>query len=99
MSRYSTTDILRDENKKRRIETWIITTPPANSSDIYIQITSPDRLDILADKLYNDQSLWYIIAQANGLGKGSYHVPAGSVLRIPNQSGLQDYINQINSTR
>lgn len=99
MSRYRNADQLRDVNKKRRIETWIIQTPPANSSDLYIQITSPDRLDILADKLYGDQSLWYIIAQANALGKGSYHVPAGKILRIPNQSGLQDYINNVNQTR
>lgn len=99
MSRYRNADRLRDETGKRRIETWIIRTPPADSSDLYIQVTSPDRLDILADKLYGDQSLWYVIAQANGLGKGSYRVPEGKILRIPNQSGLQDYINNINQTR
>jgi hypothetical protein len=99
MSRYRNADQLRDANGKRRIETWIIQTPPADSSDLYIQITSPDRLDILADKLYGDQSLWYVIAQANGLGKGSYRVPEGAVLRIPNQPGLQQYINNVNQTR
>lgn len=99
MSRYRNADKIRSVNGKRQIETWIIRTPPANSTDLYIQITSADRLDILADRLYGDQSLWYIIAQANGLGKGSYRVPEGKILRIPNQSGLQDYINNINQTR
>lgn len=99
MSRYKNTDRIKTKSEKRRLQTWIIQTPPSDSSDLYIQITSPDRLDLLADKLYEDQSLWYIIAQANGLGKGSYYVPAGKVLRIPNQAGIQDFIDNLNKTR
>jgi hypothetical protein len=99
MSRYRNADQIKDVNGKRRKQTWIIRTPPANSSDLYIQITSPDRLDILADKLYGDQSLWYIIAQANGLGKGSYRVPEATILRIPVIAGISDYIVNVNKTR
>ena len=99
MSRYKNADIVRDLNNKRRIQTWILRVPPAANSDIYIQITSPDRLDILSETFYGDQSLWYIIAQANGLGKGTYRVPEATLLRIPNLPELQEFINNINRIR
>jgi hypothetical protein len=52
-----------------------------------------------AHKFYNDSSLWYVIAAANGLGKGSYYVPAGSKLRIPDALTIQQTIEQINASR
>lgn len=100
MSRYKNADLLKDENGKRRIETWIIQNSPIdNTTDVFIEIINPERLDKLADQFYDDQSLWYIIAQANGLGKGSYIVPAGKILRIPDVSGMEDYIINVNETR
>jgi nucleoid-associated protein YgaU len=42
-----------------------------------------DRLDLLAKEFYGDESLWFVIAKANNLGKGSFNVPAGKVIRIP----------------
>jgi hypothetical protein len=98
-NRYSNTPISLDENRKRRYGTWIISIPPYNSSDLYIQVTSADRLDILASKLYGDQSLWYIIAAANGLGKGSLVVPPNTVLRIPSTEQTISFINSINTRR
>jgi nucleoid-associated protein YgaU len=70
-----------------------------HTSDLYIQVTSADRLDILASKLYGDQSLWYIIAAANGLGKGSLVVPPNTVLRIPSTEQTISFINSINTRR
>jgi hypothetical protein len=40
-------------------------------------------LDNLAFKYYKNPSLWWIIAQANNIGKGKLSVPAGLQLRIP----------------
>ena len=100
MSRYKNADRLRDANGKRRIETWIIQNPPVDTvSDIIIQITSTERLDKLADQFYGDQSLWYILAQANGLGKGSYIVPSETILRIPSLTRLQEFIINVNNNR
>ena len=41
-----------------------------------------ERLDIIAGKLYNDASLWWVIAAASGIGWG-LQTPPGTVIRIP----------------
>jgi hypothetical protein len=85
--------------RKRKIGTYIISIPDADSTELYIQVTSSDRLDILASKLYGDQRLWYIIAAANGLGKGSLVVQSDTILRIPNRQLAEQNINKLNSER
>jgi hypothetical protein len=99
MSRYNTTPNLRDNNSKRRKATTILPVVPTSAADITIVTTSPDRLDKLAYTFYEDASLWWIIATANGLGKGTFIVPANTTLRIPSKSGIQDLIVQINESR
>lgn len=99
MRRYNNTPIIKNSNRKRRYGSWIISIPSATSDDIYIQVTSADRLDILASKLYGDESLWYIIASANGLGKGSLVVQPGTTLRIPPSGETISFINQLNEQR
>jgi len=65
--------------------------------DIYIIGQIGDRLDNLAFKYYGDSSLWWIIARANNIGKGSLVVPLGLQLRIPqNQFDIIDEYNDIN---
>lgn len=56
---------------------------PYKDSDIYIFSKSSDRLDLLAYEYYGDQTLWWVIARVNNLGKGSFMVPIGVRLRIP----------------
>ena len=62
-----------------------------SDNDIYIISDSSDRLDILALKYYNDQSLWWIIATDNNLNDASYSIESGKQLRIP--SNLNKIIN------
>jgi hypothetical protein len=57
--------------------------PEVRSTDYYIFSREGDRLDSLAQSFYKDVSLWWIIANANNLGKGSMLVPEGLQLRIP----------------
>lgn len=57
-------------------------------SDILIMSVDGDRLDLLAYKYYKDVSKWWIIAQANNLGKGSMIVPPGMNLIIPTDVDL-----------
>lgn len=56
---------------------------PFRQSDIYIYSRRLDRLDLLAFEFYEDQTLWWVIARANDLGKGGFQVPPGIRLRIP----------------
>ena len=99
MSRYATTKQIKDKNRSRKAETTIISTTPPTDSDIYINETTPERLDLLANQFYNDATQWWIIAAANGLGKGTLFTPENIILRIPINENQQDYIAQINSER
>lgn len=67
----------------RKYDTTVYPNFPERSTDYYIFSREGDRLDLLANAFYNDPSMWWIIAQANNLGKGSVMVPAGIQIRIP----------------
>lgn len=99
MPRYITTPIIQTDTEKRRIATTILPVLPIDINDIYIQTTSPERLDILAQQFYGDVNLWWVIATANGLGKGSIVVPANIKLRIPGANNLNELINSKNTNR
>lgn len=100
MSRYETTSQIKTETGVRRAATTIIQIPES-SGDRYIQILAPDRLDKLAVEFYNDVTLWWVIAAANGVGKGTYLVPTDTILRIPDikNININDYIYKINKFR
>jgi hypothetical protein len=97
--RYSTARILQDEDKKRKFSTIIFPAAPESNGDLYIQTTSPDRLDKLAYIFYEDATMWWVIAAANALGKGTYMVPADTRLRIPEKTNIQQVIIETNNER
>ena len=99
MSRYSTTNIMKDQNGKRRRSTTIFQTITATLIDTFIITTTADRLDKLANAFYGDVSLWWVIAAANGLGKGTLVVPVNTKLRIPAKTEFLDQVIQTNRTR
>ena len=99
MSRYATTDIIKDKTGKRKRATTIFPTIEISDADTFIITTSIDRLDRLANSFYQDVSLWWVIASANGLGKGTMIVPSNTKLRIPGKTKFLDKIIQINRTR
>jgi hypothetical protein len=99
MSRYINTSIILDESGKRKLSTTIIPVIPTSEFDTYIQTTTIERLDKLAYSFYQDESLWWIIATANGLGKGSYIIPANTTLRIPSKNGALEYVVSLNGSR
>ena len=96
MSRYKTTTVIQDSDSQRRLSTSMISGIPVSTSDIYIQITSIERLDKLANKFYGDSTLWWIIAAANFIGKGTIVIPTNTVLRIPSKDNIKTIINNIN---
>ena len=56
---------------------------PFSNDDNYVITTIGDRLDLLALDFYGDDSLWWIIASANGLPGDSIFPPIGIQLRLP----------------
>ena len=99
MNRYQNSSTILDRNGKRRKATIILPTPEMSVTDTYIRTTTVERLDLLAHAFYNDVTLWWAIAAANGLGKGSLYVPVDSIIRIPDASTINELIERINNTR
>lgn len=97
-SRYDTAGIIKDKFGKSIISTNIISVDKSND-DIYIRITSPQRIDILAYEMYGDVNEWHKIAAANGLGKGSLWIPSDSIIRIPKSNNINSFIRTKNTTR
>lgn len=85
----------------RRISTVMY--PSFNTpDDTQIVSQEGDRLDLLAAEYYGDESLWFTIARANGLGKGSMAIPAGKIIRIPFYKdfvGISSLLNSFNQDR
>jgi|TARA_R110000751_G_scaffold20420_2_gene59789 hypothetical protein len=99
MSRYTTTKVLKQYGEKRKLLSIIIPVIPESNEDTYIQTTSAERLDKLADTFYDDASLWWVIATCNGLGKGTLIIPPNTRVRIPANRNIQEIINRVNNSR
>ena len=52
-----------------------------SNNDVFIVSREGDRLDNLAHKYYSDNTLWWVIAKANGI-KGKTALKPGENLRI-----------------
>ena len=83
MGRYKDTPIKIGKNKKRVGISIIYPPIPKTIDDIYIRTAPGERLDILSRKYYGNVQYWWIIAEANDIGKGTMYVPNGTLLRIP----------------
>jgi hypothetical protein len=97
--RYSITQKIKTNENTTRLSTMIIPVPDFSSQDIYIQTSSPERLDKLAQTFYGDSTKWWIIANANALGKGTIMVPKNKTLRIPPDDNMLNLINDTNNLR
>jgi hypothetical protein len=101
MNRY--TDIIETRiDLKRKRKRYNSSIPPkinSTTEDIYIIARSGDRLDMLAYEYYEDHSLWWVLAEANKLGKGSLDCPAGMRIRIPAQQEWHSHLKQNDKNR
>lgn len=97
-NRYVDIQIKNNESGKRVTRSVLYPPIPRQVDDIYVITTPGDRIDLLAYKYYSNVSYWWIIAEANAIGKGSMTIPVGLQLRIPiNLTNiLQDY-RELNS--
>ena len=82
MDRYQATKITTVG--KRSYKTTLVPKIPLQETDLYIIARDGDRLDLLANEFYKDISYWWVIAEANGIGKGTTVIEPGMQIRIPN---------------
>ena len=98
MTRYTDNQITTRYDNKRVYTSIKYPQIPVNSNDLYYITNGMERLDLLAYKFYNDPTLWWIIALANNIGKGSFSVPEGVQLRIPaNSNNIISNLRTLNS--
>jgi hypothetical protein len=85
MNRYNPAKVISTiENPIKRFSNIKYPSILPTSSDIYVYTTQGDRYDVLALKLYNDSSLWWIINRANpSQPSDSLYPIIGSQLLIP----------------
>lgn len=71
------------------------------NNDTRIMSQDGDRLDLLAKEFYGDERLWFVIARANDLGKGSMNVPPGIIIVIPYETvlGVSELLTEFNRSR
>ena len=82
-SRYTYTKTKRNKEGKRVFKPTMYPRIPIRDSDIFIYPKFGDRLDILAQKYYDDVSLWWIIAKANNLDAAHIGLEVDKQIRIP----------------
>jgi nucleoid-associated protein YgaU len=98
MKRYSSTRRKIDKSGMRVYSTTYYPEIPIGNSDTFIFTKEGDRLDNLAYTHYGDNTLWWVIAKANGL-RGKIALKPATPLRIPgNVISIIEKFRQINST-
>ena len=96
--RYGESKVFRDKLPgPRRYETILYPEIPRRNTDRYVIAQEGDRFDMLSHKYYETTAHWWVIADANGMGKGSMIIPSGKQIRIP--FPIHDLYIKIKETR
>ena len=82
MRRYSNTKTRFDKSGLRVYGTTYYPEILLDNTDSLLRTTIGDRLDNLAFSFYEDSSLWWVIAKANGI-RGKMVLEPGTLIRIP----------------
>ncbi len=77
-----------DVNFTSALDQFTSATPSA------VVVQEGDTLRLLATRLFGDQSLWYLLAEENGLTEPDLPLQAGTTLRVPN--GVYSLANTAN---
>ncbi len=83
--RYKTAKVKKDKNGTRYYKPTVVPNVPIKDSDIFVYPVYGDRFDTMAQRYYNDSTLWWIIAKANELSKGQISPDPLKKLRIPTE--------------
>lgn len=90
-SRYSLNHqktIIEYDGSKVYLDPYVISGITESDGDQYEQITSQTRLDIIANKYYNDSKLWWVLAMVNNISNPISDNLVGKILWIPTMSSL-----------
>jgi len=71
-----------DKTGKMVHRTRLLSDTPSRILTTYSPVAY-ERIDNIAYRFYGDPKYWYLIAQANGIANGVFHVPPGAKLKIP----------------
>lgn len=102
MNRYKETvqKIRHNGHGKRRWETMYYPTFEKRNSDIYIMTKRMERLDLLANEYYGDPRLWWVISRSNThIPKGTFQIPPGKRLRIPNPLTVLTVLEELQNSQ
>ena len=83
--RYDSAKIRKDKNGTRYYKPTIVPNVPIKDSDIFVYPVYGDRFETIAQRYYNDSTLWWIIAKANELSRGEISADPLKKLRIPTE--------------
>ena len=83
-NRYTYNETLKTTVGRTYLSSTIYPRIKPSDNDMYIISQAGDRLDLLANKYYNEPSLWWVISVANNINDASFYVQEGIQLRIPN---------------
>ena len=98
MKRYNLTRRKINKSGMRVYSTTYYPQIPIGNSDTFIFTKEGDRLDNLADTYYGDNTLWWIIAKANGI-RGKIALEPATPLRIPgNAIAIVEKFRHINKS-
>ena len=90
MGRYKTGSTIKvDREGKKSFVSKILPRIEVDDSDIFIYRVDGVGLSALAKQYYDDETLWWVIAKANGTGKRGLGVDKKlNVIRIPHKDRL-----------
>ena len=83
--RYDSAKVRKDKNGTRYYKPTVVPNVPIKDTDIFVYPIYGDRFDTIAQRYYNDSTLWWIIAKANELSKGQISADPLKKLRIPTE--------------
>jgi hypothetical protein len=87
--------------KNRSGQDFLILRRPLNlekaDGDVFITITQEDekRPDLVAQKVYGNPDLWWVIYEFNGIRDPLFELKAGTQLRIPEAERVLQAIEQL----
>ncbi len=81
--RYKSTIIKKDSNGNRVLRTTEYPKVERQETDVVYYTRDEDSYMSLANRFYEDQSLWWVIARANSPFKGKFKFESGTKLIIP----------------
>ena len=97
MNRYKYQKIKKDSSDgRRKLSTTHYAKIESKNNDIIYRVKYGDSYSTLANRFYEDQTLWWVIARANKEFKGNIRPKVGQKLTIP--TDISDIINDLNKS-